>query len=152
MVTALSFHSICIGESCAVFQGDGRSPPSPTRSARLVSTFHPSLSLLDAALSVQLRQPSFLAGPWPCPWWLGEMGVPALPGPLCTPGTRHRWEQRAADNEQAIKQLWKRRHPVNAVCCSSSIFINSCIGSSELGSEMKVITILTQTLILLISF
>lgn len=49
---ALSFHSICVGESCAVFQGDGRSPPPPTRSARLVSPFYQSLSLLDIALSV----------------------------------------------------------------------------------------------------
>lgn len=49
---ALSFHSICVWESCAVFQGDGRSPPSATRSARLVSTFYQSLSLLDILWAV----------------------------------------------------------------------------------------------------
>lgn len=91
------------------------------------------------------RRGGFLPQPLTFPWAAVRDGHP-----------RHAeaalWERRAADNEQAIKQLSKRRHRVNAVCCSSSTFINSYIGSSESGSRMKVIAILTPTLKWLICF
>lgn len=123
----------------------------PTRCVWLIFTF--SLSVLDITLAVLCRElaSSFLPGrrglisyfsPWPYWWWLGGTGIPAAPRQPCPPGMWHLWEWRAADNEQAIKRLSKKRHRVKAVCCSSSIFINSYIQSSELGSRMKVITIL----------
>lgn len=130
-------------------------PWAPGACVKHISTFFPSLSLLDITSAVL------------CCFLLGGRGLISHLSPLAVPGVagcphharaalpagmQHLPARRAADNEQAIKWLSKKRHRVNAVCCSSSIFINSYIGSSESGSRMKVIAILTQTLKWLICF
>lgn len=130
-------------------------PWAPGGCVKLISTFSPSPSLLDITSAVL------------CCFLLAGRGLISHLSPLAVPrvagcprharaalpaGMRHLPAQRAADNQQAINRLSKKRHRVNAVRCSSSIFINSYIGSSESGSRMKVITILTQTLKWLICF
>lgn len=157
---ALSSRRGHVGESCAGLQGDGGHPPSPLSASRLRKAYFHLFPCLSRTSPRQCCAGSCLpafcragegwvmsyTSPWPSPGRPGGTDIPTRPRPSCPPGTRHLPERRAADNEQAIKRLSKRRHRVNAIRCSSSIFINSYIGFSESRSRMKVIAILTQTL------
>lgn len=142
---------LCWGELCCV---SGRWKESTLANKVCKACFHLFLvcvplghHLVSAVEGAELP----IAAPgFPHGVWVGQASLPCqdIPArlaaaPLGAEGSRY---------EQAIQQLRERRHTGNAACCSSPIFINSYKASSELGSRMKVIAILTQTLIRLISF